>query len=71
MARDTSNAQTAETFHLKRDIGLLGLTFVSLGSVVGSGGSRRPARGQGGRAGFADLLGAGWNPPRDPRAGAR
>ena len=34
---DTSITQTAETFHLKRDIGLLGLTFVSLGSIIGSG----------------------------------
>ena len=24
-------------FHLHRDIGLLGLTFVSLGSIIGSG----------------------------------
>jgi amino acid transporter len=33
----TSNSGTSETYHLKRDIGLLGLTFVSLGSIIGSG----------------------------------
>jgi amino acid transporter len=33
----TSHSGTSETFHLKRDIGLLSLTFVSLGSIIGSG----------------------------------
>jgi amino acid transporter len=33
----TSNSGTSETYHLKRDIGLLSLTFISLGSIIGSG----------------------------------
>ncbi len=35
MATTESSAPT--TYHLKRDIGLLGLTMVSLGSIIGSG----------------------------------
>lgn len=34
----TSTASSdTQSYHLKRDIGLVGLTFVSLGSIIGSG----------------------------------
>lgn len=33
----STTAGDTQSYHLKRDIGLLGLTFVSLGSIIGSG----------------------------------
>jgi len=33
----TSTTSETKSYHLKRDIGLVGLTFVSLGSIIGSG----------------------------------
>jgi amino acid transporter len=34
---DHSLAQRSSKTHLRRDVGLIGLTFISLGSIVGSG----------------------------------